>query len=802
MMRLNTSVLGLLVSVLLTSPTKWARAEDEPDALGRRAPANDQDANSATFDLLVVESSGKPISGAQVEIRATPRLGAQHVLKGKYLRIGPYGMFAATDEAGELRVARPPTSRFFDVDITTPGYGPYWAGWTSDQSEDVPASFRAELEDGWAVGGIVVDNAGEPIEGVEVHPSIEFKKRPGDTRQLGVGARRKTSAAGRWRFDSVPASKGEVFVEINHPDFLPLRRALTRSEFGIEPGEEPTAQIVLDAGLSVAGKVTDEAGNPIAGALLRTKFLNSKRETKTAEDGGYRLIGCEPGIAKIVVSAKGRATDMREVPIGSTTQPVDFRMRPGGHVRIRVLDEHDKPIPKARILFQRWRGVYSYFEFGHVNQFADENGVWEWNEAPLDGFKADICRPDGMQQSEQPLAAREEEYVFRLLPALVVTGKVTDAKTKEPVAKFRVVPGIHTGQVQWSRGEQFTATEGQYRLRRTDDYPGHFVRIEAEGYRPAVSREIQSDEGNITIDFSLEKAEDVTATVLTPGLKPAVAAQAAIGVAGSQINVQNGRIDDRSTYCARQDTNRAGRFTFPAQETEYRLVITHPSGYADVRAAAETRPGTIVLKPWARVEGTFRVGKKPVANAPITLLAESLSSHGEGRPSISTHHDVTTELDGHFVFERVVPGRARVGRRVMMHASRGAQEAGSSCMVAGEFPGGATTKIDLGGTGRAVVGRLRPPANFKGTVLWNFASIDVQPDFGDERRDTAPYLLATADGKGRFHLDDVPAGKYVLVVRFYHREMNQLSASRSFSVSPEAEENAEQNLDLGEITLE
>lgn len=236
--------------------------------------------------------------------------------------------------------------------------------------------------------------------------------------------------------------------------------------------------------------------------------------------------------------------------------------------------------------------------------------------------------------------------------------------------------------------------------------------------------------------------------------------------------------------------------------TEFRLVITHPAGYADVKAIAETRLSTIVLKPWARVEGTFRVGKMPVANAPITINTEGLSSHGPDLPSIFTHHDVVTGPDGSFVFERVVPGRARIGRGLMLTVNDGAREAASSCMVAHEFAGGATTQIDLGGTGRAVVGRLRPPADFKGTILWNFAVIDVQPDVDDEHRQTAAYLHAAANREGNFRLDDVPPGRYLFIVRFYRDDMNRLHASRSFSLPPQKEAMADQELDIGTVTVE
>ena len=115
---------------------------------------------------------------------------------------------------------------------------------------------------------------------------------------------------------------------------------------------------------------------------MRTKYLNSIREANTGTDGAYRLVGCEPVATQIVVSAKGRATDMKDLSIAPDMGPVDFQMKPGGTVRIRVLDEKGNPVPKARIFFQRWRGpFFKYFEFDHVSQYCDQNGIWVWNEA-------------------------------------------------------------------------------------------------------------------------------------------------------------------------------------------------------------------------------------------------------------------------------------------------------------------------------------------------------------------------------------------------------------------------------------
>jgi hypothetical protein len=624
---------------------------------------------------------------------------------------------------------------------------------------------------------------------------------------------------------------------------------LTRSEFGIERGQEPVNKIVLNRGLTVVGKITDETGDPIVGALVRTNFLNDIREARTGDDGMYRLVGCESLTAKLVVSAKGRATDMKEVRIDSEMDPVDFQMKPGGTVRIRVLDEQGNPIPRARIFFQRWRGAHAYFEFGHVNQYADEEGVWKWNEAPLDEFEADICRPDGMDLASQPLISRDEEYVFRPPAALVVSGKVIDAETKEPVKVFQVLPGIRSSEshMNWVQGERFTATDGTYRIRRTHDYFAQLIRIEANGYQAALSRDIKSNEGNVSIDFELQKGQDVAATVLTPSGAPAAGAKIALGIAGSQISIMNGEIDGGSTYAERKDTDDSGQFRFPPQGMAFQLVIVHPAGYAHLKATPESMPTTIELEAWAKVEGTFRIGKNPMPNVPITINTVGLHSNGNDVPNIFTTYNATTGQDGRFIFERVIPGDARIGRRIMLTVNDGATDVTSSTMISASFPAGETTRIDLGGTGRPIVGRLQPPQRLHGKVNWNFALVNVNsyypappnleelvpPDIrvntvkksewllqweqteagkawtalkvaydkNQQVRDASPYFTASINRDGTFRIDDMPDGDFSLSV-WFHRDGGRKSQNYRFSVPPMDGNESEKQLDLGDLNLD
>jgi hypothetical protein len=163
-------------------------------------------------------------------------------------------------------------------------------------------------------------------------------------------------------------------------------------------------------------------------------------------------------------------------------------------------------------------------------------------------------------------------------------------------------------------------------------------------------------------------------------------------------------------------------------------------------------------------------------------------------------------------------------------------------MVAARFASGETTKLDLGGSGRPVIGRLLPAADFQGNVLWNFALVNVRvalpqpkspPSPADVRddperrkawfnawkatdegkawttayetynklREASPYFTASIDREGLFRIDDMPAGKYVLSVGFSEHQAGHLSSYR-FSVPETSNAEPSRPIDLGVLTLE
>jgi hypothetical protein len=235
------------------------------------------------------------------------------------------------------------------------------------------------------------------------------------------------------------------------------------------------------------------------------------------------------------------------------------------------------------------------------------------------------------------------------------------------------------------------------------------------------------------------------------------------------------------------------------------------------------------------------VGANPTPNVVLSIFAEGIHSYGDDVPSIFTNNETTTGQDGRFAFERVIPGKGRIGRRILLMVDDGATEVTSSQRVSTEFISGKTTILNLGGMGRTVVGKLVPPADYSQQVLWNFALVSAEADLTppstpspppeaqndpekrkawwdawkmtkegkvwtsahdayEQLRSKSPYIVASVDRDGAFRIDDVPSGAYVLSVRFSKEPPGALVGYRFFV--PPVDEGAEgERTELGTLAL-
>ena len=757
------------------------------------------------FALTVVDPDGKPIPGAVVDFWSRPLLTADKVRVGTFLPRRADLAVVQANGSGRITVSLPPPCENLVISIQIPGFGPYHGSWDSrDHPEPIPPQFTAQLDRAWTVGSVVNDSSGQPVAGAKVQLRFESKKRPGDVRQLGAGAYATTDAEGRWSYRSVPVALLEVEADIRHPNFSTTTRSLPRSGFGIESGAEPTGEVRLGRGLTITGKVSDESGRPIAQACVRATFENTVAQAKTEADGSYKLAGCDPITTQIVTTATGHAPDIRKVIVTPDQGSVDISLKPAVTVRVRVLDHEGNPLAGSRVSLTKWRGESLFRQFVGLNSLADEEGRWTWTDAPRDEFRVGISPPhrEGLYLLDVPLTAREEEYLIRLPAPVVISGGVTDAATGSPIAKFRVVPGNRTRpkHKDWVEGNGFAGKDGRYEYRPEFAFPAHLIRIEADGYLPAESREIASDEGTVTVtvNFALERGSNVAGRVLTPDGQPAAGAEVVLGLDGKQISLQNGRFDSL-TFTPHATTDASGMFQFPPQAQPFAVVIVHPTGFAQVGSVpAWGALQEIRLEAWSRLTGTFRENGQPARDIPLRLEAMRRQTLG-GSPHIFIHYEATTGPSGQYVFDRVIPGYGSVGRRILLTVDDGAREITSSTMTPMRMPAGETTTVDLGGSGRPVVGKLLPVPGYQGKVAWNFASVEAHLADKPESGFTSGFY-ATVGPDGSFRVDDAPPGKYLMTVRFEKSEPGMIWR-HPFEVPLLEADTARTPVDLGSLQL-
>ena len=105
------------------------------------------------------------------------------------------------------------------------------------------------------------------------------------------------------------------------------------------------------------------------------------------------------------------------------------------------------------------------------------------------------------------LTASDGEPTITLYPELAIHGRVVYEETGQPVETFRICRGYRwEGRQEVSFPEEGVAGRGgRYEFRVNEPTPGIYLKIEADGYRPAVSREFTPTEGDQTCDFKLKK---------------------------------------------------------------------------------------------------------------------------------------------------------------------------------------------------------------------------------------------------------------------------------------------------------
>ena len=309
-------------------------------------------------------------------------------------------------------------------------------------------SLTFKLDRTQTIGGIVRDESGKPVAGAKV--TLDFPENYLDEDSLLPYMPRysrccdeQTDAKGRWQFSGLPSRLEGLTINVERDDHIKLELDEASCKRQIEDLRSQKAVFRLTKGLVVRGTIVDSQGKPIPSAQVAISqrpyfFGNQRTIVSTDKDGRYRFAQCQPGKITVSVAAAGLVSQHRKFEIAANQPPVDFRLKPGRAVKIRVVDSKGKPLSGATI------GPEDTFNLNRFHSSVviktpttDQNGRWASDGEP-EGKVPLVIQKEGYATVHREFAAGDEEHRVVLLPPVRISGRIINAATRQPIRDVQI----------------------------------------------------------------------------------------------------------------------------------------------------------------------------------------------------------------------------------------------------------------------------------------------------------------------------------------------------------------------------
>jgi hypothetical protein len=732
------------LAVLLEGPAKRsvvASTEDGRSATGSVTPVTAQESGPRILRLpplqtlsgrVVSKADGRPVAGAVVwadlgDVRLTGADGGYKLsaVPGRHLRVqaGATGYLQADAEwpvqAGELRA---PT---------------------------------LALEPALAAAGVVVDEQGRGVGGVEIRTAFKPGSRIRSPSMFRSGGVARTAASGRFRIPGLLAGLGHE-LKLAKQGYAPATVDLPP----LEPGR-PSAdlRIVLHRGRTAFGRVLDPSRQPVAGArvvleeappadmmarmmaLRRRNDEPSPFEAATDAAGRFEIADLPPGSFELTASGAGYAplqVPGLEIPAGEgRTDLGTLLLAPGAALEGIVVDPGGKPVAAADVLVAEPGGRFP------LPSLARQDAPPAATTAQDGSFRIEDRRPgetldltvrrSGYAPAAVPGVQVPSETPLRvvLVPAAVVEGRTVDPDGK-PVAGAFVL--IEAAEEEVARIGAFrsatSADDGSFRI--ADVAPGAFqITAEAGGYQKGRTNnlEVRSGQELKGVEVVLARGAVLQGRVLSPTGQPLAGARVSLVEPQAMMPDffgQDASTDGDGYY--RLDQLAPGTRNFRAEHEGYRKTVRE----LEVRAGENTLDFSLE----GGVEISGRVideGGNPIGNARV-LLRQGAGSWGLP--------NATSGPDGSFTLAGVADGVYRLSAEKSGYAP----DEGQPVTVAGTSVGGVEVKLSTGG---AIVGQI------SGVEFSDLADLRVWSDF--------PMHSGRVGPDATYRIDNVEVGEHRVV---------------------------------------
>ncbi len=529
----------------------------------------------------------------------------------------------------------------------------------------------------------------------------------------------------------------------------------------------PEVVVVLAAGATIEGTVSDAGGRPVAGAriLVRSlaksdgasggppEFLGAASAAYAGLNGSYRVTGVESGPAAVVASALGYASRTLEgIEVGREPLRLDLALEEGAILEGRVIDGDGNPVAGAEVAafpkaIQRQIGagpggdsdflrrMSRLAKEGLASARTDAGGRYRIEHLP-EGTYDLVARADGfeaVEASDVRTGERPPDLVLERFAA--VHGTVLDADTRKAIALFEVDvldrKKLSTPSQGKSRALSFdyrVASEGELRF---EDPAGRF---QYDGLRPGDYTLLVKAPG---YDFTLEQVTlqggkvRVVEVFLNRGSQiggVVVDAETGGPISGVQVgcSLQRGPAEDRGISPFRESfvTGDDGTFSISGlRNGSYHLGATHPlyergsTPLLEIPASDGTQI-ELKLKPAGRIEGRIRGltnlhGVKRRLNHSLDLKRiEAEEKEPKGKRGRSYGMPIHLDPQGNFRADSLAPGTYRLEMKKQEVEQGEVVHLGPSGGFSGNKPVGPEEVVPLG----EVEVRPRETTTFDATV--------------------------------------------------------------------------------------
>ena len=339
-------------------------------------------------------------------------------------------------------------------------------GTTMGSVESAQLAAAKDQSEKMIFSGIVVDNNGVPVADAKIQYAVSFYPLEGaaksryssrytsdsftHTRMNGTFHLKLLPYGFEWMLFDSKGMLSRLNIVATHPDY-----AIWWREFPFQSAAD--VEIRLEVPESISGKVMNEAGEPVQNAEILMNSLSRGDPTrgeprddldhyalpqpsKTDENGGFVLRGLPLGAtASFDVKGPGYAKQNRYgVLVG--TKGLEFRLKRESRIegRLTYVDT-GAPVTHAMVRLARIRPNYGW---GQAR--VDSNGNYSLGNLTPGTYNLYLSDgPKGWTAiSKEFITVSEGETVsnidLTLIPSGLITGRVTDRDTNEPIAYHHI----------------------------------------------------------------------------------------------------------------------------------------------------------------------------------------------------------------------------------------------------------------------------------------------------------------------------------------------------------------------------